>query len=192
MVRAAEVRPDDIMLDVACGTGDVCRAFASARPTPSLIVGADFAARMLRLARTATRTGIRWYQADALALPFANASFSLVTCAFGIRNFQSLDDGLREMYRVLRPGGRAVILEFSLPTTPLFRAAYHWYFTRLMPLAATILAQDRCGAYRYLPRSVLCFQGQSATVSSLQRAGFAEVEALPRSLGVVTLFRARK
>jgi demethylmenaquinone methyltransferase/2-methoxy-6-polyprenyl-1,4-benzoquinol methylase len=192
MVRLAGIRPGDTLLDVACGTGDVCRAFAAARPGPAQFVGADFAIRMLGLAQRRSSGAIRWCQADASSLPFADKSFSLVTCAFGIRNFQKLDCGLREMWRVLRPGGRAIILEFSMPSMPVLRGLYRLYFNRVMPIAATVLSRDRSGAYRYLPRSVLCFHDRAGIVSSLRQVGFAEVGVFPLTLGIVAIYRAFK
>ncbi|MBN1492500.1 MAG: ubiquinone/menaquinone biosynthesis methyltransferase, partial [Phycisphaerae bacterium] len=192
MVRLAGIRPDDRQLDVACGTGDVCRTFAAARPAPARIVGGDFAGRMLEEARTRNNDRIVWCQADALALPFADQSFTLVTCAFGVRNFQSLETGLREMWRVLQPGGRAIILEFGLPSTPMMRRLYHLYFTRMMPWAATLLSRDRSGAYRYLPRSVLSFHDQAGLASHLRQAGFGEVAMFPLTRGIVSVFRAHR
>jgi len=192
MVCAAGVRADDTLLDVACGTGDVCRAFSCAAPAPRRIVGVDFAGEMLRFALPRSNGTTRWCQADAAALPFADASFSLVTCAFGIRNFQNLEEGLREMWRVLQPGGRAVLLEFGMPSAPGLRSLYRFYFTCVMPLAASILSRDRSGAYRYLPQSVLSFPGRAGIVASLRRVGFAAVDVVPLTLGIVSVYRARK
>ncbi len=192
MVRLAEVRPEDALLDIACGTGDVCRAFAAARPAPRRIVGVDFAGRMLHLARGRSSGRIRWCQADALMLPFADASFSIATCAFGVRNFQSLQSGLREMWRILRPGGRAIILEFGMPSAPIVREMYSLYFRLLMPLAATVVSRDRSGAYRYLPRSVVSFCPETELVALCRRVGFSDVTVLARTFGVVSVFRARK
>src|SRR5690606_28139077 len=99
-------------------------------------------------------------QGDALRLPVADASVSIVSCAFGIRNFQDTAAGLREMCRVLRPGGRAVILEFSIPRLPVLRQLYFLYFRKILPALATWISGDRTGAYRYLPESVLSFHSQ--------------------------------
>jgi len=131
-------------------------------------------------------------QADALRLPIADASVSITTCAFGIRNFHDLDAGLREMYRVLGVGGRAVILEFTVPTQPVFRQLYRFYVTRIMPAVAALISGDRTGAYRYLPRSVLSFCGPDAIVSRLEAAGFSEVTAHPLSGGIVAVYVALK
>ena len=192
MVRLARVRPDDVLLDVACGTGDVARTFAAARVRPKRIVGVDFAAQMLRLAADRPICGGLFALGDALRLPVADGSVSIVTCAFGIRNFQDVSAGLREMQRVLRAGGRAVILEFAVPGSAMLRRLYLFYFNRIMPALATLVSRDRSGAYRYLPRSVLSFSGDEAIRSALVSAGFAEVAVHRRSCGVVALYVATK
>ena len=180
-VRLARVRADDDVLDVACGTGDFARAFSAARPR--LVVGCDFAHDMLIRATRRAKGTSRWCEADALRLPYRSGSFSITSCAFGVRNFQNLDAGLREMFRVLRPGGRAVILEFAQPSNRLARGLYALYSTRLMPVVASWISKDRSGAYRYLPRSVVSFidAGQMC---------FARVTATPLTMGVVTVYLA--
>ncbi len=200
-VELAHVTPEDDVLDVACGTGDFARAFSLARPRS--VTGSDFAHDMLRRAlgrspavgravgivRSPT---IRWSEADALRLPFADGSFSIVSCAFGVRNFADLDVGLCEMHRVLRVGGRAVILEFTRPTNRLFRALYETYCHRLMPLAASWISRDKTGAYRYLPRSVVSFLNARQMSERLRGVGFAVACAVPRTFGVVTIYVAEK
>lgn len=188
-VELARVTHEDEVLDIACGTGDFARAFLAARPRR--VVGADFAHAMLHLA-VMRSPDIGWCEADALQLPFADASFSIVSCAFGVRNFADLDAGLREMSRVLRPGGRAVILEFTRPRNRLFRFAYEAYCHRVMPPAAAWISGDRTGAYRYLPRSVVSFLDAAQMEDRLRRAGFAAVRAVPRTFGVVTIYVSPK
>jgi demethylmenaquinone methyltransferase / 2-methoxy-6-polyprenyl-1,4-benzoquinol methylase len=192
MVRLAQVRPEDILLDVACGTGDVSRTFAAGHPRPAAIVGADFSGPMLRLAGGRPIDLGLLVQADALRLPLPDARVTIVSCAFGIRNFQNLDVGLREMYRVLKPGGRAVILEFSVPVRTFFRRIYLLYVGRILPLLASLVSGDRTGAYRYLHRSVLSFHDREEIVSSLRSAGFAEVTVHPLSWGIVAVYVACK
>lgn len=192
MVRLADVRAEDVLLDIACGTGDVARTFAAGDPRPAMILGLDFSGPMLDEAvRRPIRRGT-FVQADALRIPLAPATASIATCAFGVRNFQDLAVGLAEMYRVLRPGGRAVILEFSLPRNRMLRKLYLLYFNRIMPVLATWISRDGSGAYRYLPRSVVSFHGRDELMSCFRAAGFTEVAAHSRTMGIVTIFVARK
>lgn len=127
-----------------------------------------------------------------MTLPFDEASFSIVSCAFGVRNFADLDAGLRELRRVLRPGGRLVILEFTRPTNRAVRLAYELYSQRIMPLTATLVAGDRTGAYRYLPRSVVSFLNAPQMLERLRVAGFSNASATPLTFGVVTAYVAHR
>ncbi|MEK6799905.1 MAG: ubiquinone/menaquinone biosynthesis methyltransferase [Planctomycetota bacterium] len=185
-VQLAGVRPDDDVLDVACGTGDFARAFL--RGGARSVTGCDFAHEMLL--RAAGLSSSSRIEADALRLPFADESFSIVSCAFGVRNFQSLEAGLREIRRVLRPGGRAVILEFTRPTNTIFRFLYEFYAGRIMPAAAAIVGRDRSGAYRYLPRSVVSFLTADEMVRCLQGCGFGGPRATALSWGIVAVYVA--
>jgi len=192
MVRLADVRGEDVLLDVACGTGDVARTFAAGSIRPAQILGVDFAENMLRRAwhRPIARG---WFvRGDALRLPVADESVTIVTCAFGIRNFQDLGVGLTEMYRVLKPGGRAVILEFRVPATPVLRRFYLMYFNHVLPRLARLVSRDRTGAYRYLPKSVLSFPESEGIRSVLAAAGFEGTAVHRRSCGIVALYVARK
>jgi demethylmenaquinone methyltransferase/2-methoxy-6-polyprenyl-1,4-benzoquinol methylase len=185
-VQLATVGRRDLVLDVACGTGDFARAFLDAGP--KLVVGCDFAHDMLTLAADRGRAGLQWCEGDALHLPFGDQSFAITSCAFGVRNFQSLGAGLAEMHRILGPGGRVVILEFSRPRNRIARGLYELYSTRIMPVAASVISRDRSGAYRYLPRSVVSFIDADQMCAELQQAGFTDVKATPLTFGVVTVY----
>lgn len=186
-VDLARIDSQDRVLDIACGTGDFARTFARRRP--AVVVGCDFAGNMLRLARS-RNPGLSWMEADALRLPVGDASFTVTSCAFGVRNLLSLDDGFREMRRVLAPGGRAVILEFGRPRNRWLRAAYEFYSHRVMPVGATLVSGDRSGAYYYLPRSVVSFLDSRQLVARLLDAGFARVTCTPLTFGVVAVYVA--
>ncbi|MGB0716825.1 MAG: bifunctional demethylmenaquinone methyltransferase/2-methoxy-6-polyprenyl-1,4-benzoquinol methylase UbiE [Phycisphaerae bacterium] len=185
-VRVAGITPDDLVLDIACGTGDFARAFH--RAGPKRVVGCDFAHDMLRKAAEREDGPTAWCEADAQHLPFLDGSFTVTSCAFGVRNFQDLDRGLREMHRVLRPGGRAVILEFTEPRNRVMRFLNDLYSKRFMPTAASWISGDRLGAYRYLPKSVESFLTAEAMKARLLQAGFARVETRPMTMGIVTIY----
>jgi len=193
VVRMAHVGGQDTVLDIACGTGDLARAFAAAVPAPRRVVGCDFAHEMLRHAVDRPAAGpLAWCEADALRLPFADGSFSVTSCAFGVRNFQDLGVGLAEMHRVMAPGGRCVILEFTRPANRLVRAVYELYTSRIMPWGAALVSRDRTGAYRYLPRSVVSFLDAAQMAAKLRQAGFASVDCRPLTFGAVTIYLAAK
>ncbi len=163
-------------LDIACGTGDLSLALAGA--TGAQIIGTDFCRPMLELAaRKTALTGeqIPLIESDALRLPFADQSFEAVTIAFGLRNLASVEGGLQELFRVLKPGGRAAILEFSSPVVPGLRGLFNFYFTRVLPRLGGLLSGSR-SAYEYLPDSVMRFPDQKRLAGLLQGVGFEEVE----------------
>ena len=189
-VDLAAVCHDDDVLDIACGTGEFAEVFA--RAGARRVIGCDFAHQMV--VRASRRHGkvTAWCEADGLQLPYADGRFSITSCAFGVRNFQTLETGFQEMFRVLRPGGRAVILEFSRPTNRIARALYELYSTRIMPVFATVVSGDRTGAYRYLPRSVVSFPNVSQVCEKLRLAGFGTVTAHPLTLGVVQVYIAER
>ena len=189
-VRLADVRPTDCVLDVACGTGDLAEAFALAKPR--VVVGLDFSRPML--VRSVGRPTVRScsVQGDALRLPFADQSFDIACCGFGVRNFQKLQVGLAEMYRVLRPAGRAMILEFTMPNNPVFRKIYGFYFAKIMPVLANWISGDRTRAYDYLPRSVSTFVSPPQMIDMLTDAGFSKAGATRMTFGIVHIYRADK
>ncbi|HCA56830.1 MAG TPA: bifunctional demethylmenaquinone methyltransferase/2-methoxy-6-polyprenyl-1,4-benzoquinol methylase UbiE [Blastocatellia bacterium] len=161
-----------VVLDVACGTGDLSielKTNAKAR-----VIGSDFCHPMLAVAREKTER-IPWIEGDALAMPFVDESFNAVTIAFGLRNLANFRDGLVELRRILKPGGRLVVLEFSSPVVPGFRQAFNFYFTRVLPRIGGIVSGDR-GAYEYLPDSVSKFPDQKALAALMRDCGFDDVE----------------
>ncbi len=135
---------------------------------------------------------IQLIRGDALRLPLADASVDVLTCVFGVRNFADLGVGLREMYRVARPGGRVVILEFTLPERAWLRWGYRVYCERVLPLLGRLISQERVGAYEYLARSIRTFEPAAALAERLRGAGFADVTATPMNLGGVVLYRGVK
>jgi demethylmenaquinone methyltransferase/2-methoxy-6-polyprenyl-1,4-benzoquinol methylase len=189
---ASRGSPPDV-LDLATGSGDVALALARALPDTSKIVGADFCAPMLREAerkRGSTLPQLTFREADALGLPFPDASFDVVTIAFGLRNFADRPKGLGEIRRVLRPGGRLLVLEFSQPFRA-FRPIYLFYLRRVLPRLAGWVTGDRA-AYSYLNDSIESFPGRDALAGELAAAGFSAVTAVPMTLGIVALHEGSK
>lgn len=192
---AARSRPGAV-LDLATGSGDVALALARALPE-ARVVGMDFCAPMLAEAERkrrdlppAVQSRLSFEAGDALSLPSPDASFEAVTIAFGLRNLADRARGLAEMRRVLRPGGRLLVLEFSQPH-PWFRPLYFFYLARLLPLAAGVVTGQR-SAYQYLNASIGSFPGRAALSSEILAAGFREVSARALTLGIVALHQARK
>ena len=171
--EAVLARPEARILDICCGTGDLTRALLALRPAHAAepLIGLDFSPEMLRRAETkyACRN-IRWMEGDAMHLPFPDASFDLVTAAFGFRNLANYTAGLGEIARVLRPGGRIGILEANQPAG-LYGLLYNLYFHRVLPVVGGALSGDRA-AYRYLPASVQRFPRPPQMLRMLTDAGF--------------------
>ena len=194
--RATRLAPGEVAVDVACGTGALTRDLEAIAPG-ALVVGMDFSQEMLKRARPnggATDAPpdlphpSRYVAGDALQLPLADASVDVVTIAFGLRNLPEPGQGLLEFRRVLRPGGRLVVCEFSQPVVPVFRQVYRRYLTRLMPVAARRLTSDP-EAYQYLARSIGAWPDQPGLARWLQEAGFDEVAWRHLSGGIVALHR---
>jgi demethylmenaquinone methyltransferase/2-methoxy-6-polyprenyl-1,4-benzoquinol methylase len=185
--QATGLADGEVAADVACGTGLLAQELARLAPGAG-VVGFDFSGEMVRRAAgTAGRP--RFAVADALRLPLADASVDVVTIAFGLRNLPEPAAGLLEFRRVLRPGGRLVVCEFSHPTVPLLSQVYRRYLTRLMPLAARRLA-SYAEAYEYLARSIAAWPDQEGLARWLLEAGFEQVRWRNLSGGIVALHRA--
>lgn len=174
-------------LDVACGTGDLALTLAATGTTR--VVGLDFCRPMLELAARKAATNERalpFIEGDALRLPFAGATFDVLTIAFGLRNLASVEDGLREFHRVLRPGGTLAVLEFSRPVLPGFRALFQFYFTRVLPRIGGLVSGSR-GAYEYLPDSVSRFPDQARLATLMREVGFERVAYKNLTGGIAAL-----
>ncbi len=194
-VRQIQCPPNGRVLDVATGTGDVALEIAAQTPENVAITGIDFSAGMVEHGRTKIessphRARISLQIAPCEDIPFPDDTFDAVTIAFGIRNVVDRELGLREMRRVLKPGGRVVILEFSTPRSRLFRAAYNFYFHRMLPRIAGMFSQE--SAYRYLPESVMEFPPQEEFESLMTKAGFRAVTHRDLTFGISTIYVGRK
>lgn len=186
--------PNARVLDLCCGTGDLAFAFRREAPQGAEITGSDFVAEMLVRARAkaaAARADVKFVEADALNLPFADGSFDLVSCAFGIRNLANYERGLREILRVLKPGGAAGILEFAEPPGKMFGAVYRFYFRRILPILGAMISGN-ASAYTYLPNSVSAFPSPEELKLQFERVGFVEVQFERWTGGIVTLHTGAK
>jgi demethylmenaquinone methyltransferase/2-methoxy-6-polyprenyl-1,4-benzoquinol methylase len=180
--------PDSQILDVACGTGDL--SIALFENIGVRITGIDFCRPMLeRAARKEPRLG--FVEGDALQLPFRDAAFEAVTIAFGLRNLASVEGGLRELRRVIKPNGWAAILEFSKPVVPGFRSLTSVYCSRLLPRIGGMLSGSR-SAYEYLPDSVSRFPDQETLAAMMRQAGFADVAFQNLTGGIAALHTGRR
>lgn len=194
-VRLLKYREGSRVLDVATGTGDVALEIARTTPPSVRITGADFCREMVALgldkaAQSPYAGRIDFKVAPCEDLPFANNTFDSITIAFGIRNVVDRKLGLAEMWRVLRPGGRMIILEFSTPRSPLFRQIYTFYFRRLLPVVGGLLS--RYNAYKYLPDSVLEFPSQEEFSCMMSAAGFRNIHLHELTFGVATIYVGEK
>jgi demethylmenaquinone methyltransferase/2-methoxy-6-polyprenyl-1,4-benzoquinol methylase len=186
----ADVAAGDRALDVCTGTGDLASALADRVTASGEVVGVDFAERMLDRARAkaAGRPGLRFEAADALDLPFPDDTFAAATVGFGIRNVDDLDRGIAEMARVVRPGGRVVILEITTPAR--MRRFYELWFDRVVPHLGKLLGRDGA-AYAYLPASVRRFPEPPALAARMAAAGLRDVRWRPLAFGIVAIHHGR-
>ena len=193
-VRWMDVAEQDFVLDLACGTGDL--AIEITEQKGCRVIGADIALRMLRFGQGKNRKRslngrISFVNGDGEMLPFRDGSFKAVTIAFGIRNMGEVDQALREMWRVLKPGGQAMILEFSLPTFTPFRKIYLFYFKHILPRIGRLISKDT-SAYSYLPASVEKFPTIDEFSRQLIQNGFDRVDYKKLMNGVAVIYRATK
>jgi demethylmenaquinone methyltransferase/2-methoxy-6-polyprenyl-1,4-benzoquinol methylase len=191
-VRKVPPSADGPVLDLCTGTGDLALAYHRAAGGRTPVVGADFCHPMLVVGRGKALAGraenITFVEADAQRLPFPDQSFQIVSVAFGLRNVADTDRGLREMLRVCRPGGRIVVLEFSMPRRQPLRFLYGWYFRRVLPRIGQALTRNRQEAYNYLPASVGEFPSGDALAERMRAAGASDVRYYPLTFGVATLY----
>jgi demethylmenaquinone methyltransferase/2-methoxy-6-polyprenyl-1,4-benzoquinol methylase len=187
-VDIARVGPGSRVLDVATGTGDLALELARRVAPGGEVVGSDFSEKMLAIARakaSAARAPLRFEWGDALELPYAEDSFDAATVGFAVRNFADLPRGLAELVRVVRPGGRVVVLEFTTPKRPPLSLFYRIWFDRIVPLLGHLSAHP--DAYTYLPESVKRFPAPAALAGELERAGLREIRYLLIAGGIVTI-----
>ena len=187
-----ERRPAGTYLDICAGTLDVSVELAKRPGFQGTVIAADFAEPMLRAGRVkAVGAAVRPVVADALQLPFADGAADGALVAFGVRNFEDLPRGIAGMARVLRPGGRLFVLEFSRPQRTPFKQLFRFYFHRVMPIIGRLVSKDSA-AYSYLPESVDAFPQGAAFEDILRQQGLREVRSTLLTFGVATLYTARK
>lgn len=181
-------RPDAIVLDVACGTGDLSIELQS--HARAKVIGTDFCRPMLAVAAEKDAS-IPFVEGDAMNLGFADNSVDAVTIAFGLRNLSNFADGLSELHRILKPSGRLAVLEFSSPVLPGFRQAFNFYFTRILPRIGGAVSGSR-RAYDYLPDSVSKFPDQKRLAALMQETGFDDVEYTNLTGGIAAIHTGTK
>lgn len=195
-IELSGVRPGNRVLDIAGGTGDLTRKFSSLVGPSGEVVLADINDSMLKVGRDrlldkGVAGNVQFVQADAEALPFPNNHFDVVTIAFGLRNVTRKENALRSMLRVLKPGGRLLVLEFSKPGNPLLAKAYDTYSFSFMPLAGKLITND-ADSYRYLAESIRMHPDQETLKAMMVEAGFERVTYHNMTGGIVALHRGIK
>lgn len=187
--------PAKQVLDVAIGTADLTIEILR-QGKAQHVTGIDLSHRMMaigeqKVAKRGYAQQVQFDYGSAQQMPYADSSFDTVTCAYGVRNFANMDEGLSEMYRVLRTGGELMVLEFSYPTNPVIRLGYDLYFTHILPFIGNLFSRDK-GAYSYLNRSVKNFPYGEAFCQHLCKAGFTQIKATPLTFGISTIYTAVK
>jgi demethylmenaquinone methyltransferase/2-methoxy-6-polyprenyl-1,4-benzoquinol methylase len=185
--RAADLAalgPGDSALDVACGTGDLAIELARRVGAGGEVIGSDFSEEMLARAR-AKAPGLAWEWGNALELPYASGRFDAATVGFGARNFSDLERGLAEMARVVKPGGRVVVLEITTPRKPPLSTFYRVWFDHVVPLIGRLTGEQE--AYTYLPSSVRRFPGPEGLAAAMQRAGLSDIRWVLTAGGIIAL-----
>ena len=195
-VRSLSLTGTERVLDLCTGTADLAIAAAAAVPPAASVVGIDFAGAMLQIGLKKLRDlrlskRVALVRGDATRLPIDDGCVQAITIGFGIRNVDRVEAACAEMFRVLAPGGRIAILEFAIPTMPVVRQMYLWYFRSVLPRIGRIVSRHSV-AYGYLPASVTAFASPDEFVTILRHAGFDSVAAVPLTLGIVYLYTARK
>jgi len=185
--RLAALRPGDFALDLCTGTGKLAAELLSYVRPGGRVMGLDFSNQMLEVARRRV-PGVDFRLGDVVALPIADRSVDAVTIAFGLRNLVDREGGLRQMFRVLKPGGRLVILEFPPPPSGVLGLPYRLYLTRIMPALAGWFRQDR-PAYEYLANTVQAFPSPTELAQVLEQVGFREIQIKRMTGGIVALHR---
>ncbi len=182
------------VLDVACGTGDFTIEIAQKAAPGSKITGIDLSEGMMEIGRKKIKAaGVEatMVQGDCEALPYNDFSFHRISVGFGVRNFEHIDLGLKEMHRVLTPGGKLVILELSVPSNPIIRWCYKLYFLKILPTIGGWISGDR-SAYEYLPASVLRFPAPDKFMKMMRQAGFSNVSHRSLTMGICRMYIGKK
>lgn len=193
-VRSLALTGTERVLDLCTGTADLAVAAMEGNPPAGSVIGIDFAGAMLRIGRgKISRFGaaVTLVRGDATRVPLAGGSVDRITVAFGIRNVENTAAACAEMHRVLSRSGRVAILEFAIPTMPVVRRAYLWYFNQVLPRIGRLISRHTA-AYEYLPASVGAFASPDEFVKLLRQSGFSGVGARPLSFGIVYLYTGRK
>lgn len=191
-IESLKLSGSERVLDLCTGTADLAIAAVRVRPGAASVIGVDFAAAMLAIGRDKVRKAalddrIRLVRGDATRIPIADASVDAITIAFGIRNVEDVAAACAEMARVLKPGGPIAILEFVVPTLPVWRSFYGWYLRRVLPRIGRAISRHNA-AYGYLPASIDAFASPDELVKLLRHAGFLDVAAVRLTLGTVSLY----